>query len=194
MTKPLRVLMVCTANICRSPMAEWLLRAAAEERNLAMTVSSAGFLFDDQPASPMVVELMKDRGHDLSGHRSRKVTKEMVEEADLVLTMEYEQVQRISSLTPFDISDLRGSVTPRTVFAFVEFVEVLGYSKKNFGDLDAPARIAAADDNRPPAFYWLTKSVNVRDPHGQDVSKHLPVADLLTELAVAAVDGLGPAL
>jgi protein-tyrosine-phosphatase len=84
------ILIVCTANICRSPMAEALLRRKLEEEQVPGTwhVSSAGTWAEDgYPASDNGVRVMAARGLDTSQHRSRLVTEEMMRRADLVLTM-----------------------------------------------------------------------------------------------------------
>ena len=79
------ILVVCVGNICRSPMAEALLRDALREQQ-DITVESAGLgALVDHPASEHAVTLMRERGLDISGHRARQITPDMVHAADLVL-------------------------------------------------------------------------------------------------------------
>lgn len=91
------VLIVCVGNICRSPMGEAVLRA----RVPGLRVSSAGIAaLAGRPADPLAVAAMADRGIDLSGHRARQLTAQMVEESDLVLVMERAHVADVEALTP----------------------------------------------------------------------------------------------
>ena len=86
MTEPLRVLFVCTANICRSPYLELTARAMADDGS-AVEFSSAGTHgFDAQPMNePMVATLASGSA---DGFASRRVTREILADADLVLTAE----------------------------------------------------------------------------------------------------------
>ena len=83
---PLRVLFVCTANICRSPFMELLARQQVGD---ALAVSSAGTRGStDHPMSEEMADRLRERGISPDGFRSRPLTGELVEEADLVLTAE----------------------------------------------------------------------------------------------------------
>lgn len=85
------VIFVCTANICRSPMAEALFRHALDAENetlRAIQVGSAGVsAIDGQPASANSVEAMRKVGLNLSGHHSRHLTQAMIDEALAVFCM-----------------------------------------------------------------------------------------------------------
>lgn len=83
------VLIVCTANICRSPMAEALLRAHLGEAAVEWRIGSAGtWAMDGEHAAPRAIKVLKKRGIDLSEHRSRVVNPSMLNQARLVLVME----------------------------------------------------------------------------------------------------------
>ncbi|HZZ86345.1 MAG TPA: low molecular weight protein-tyrosine-phosphatase [Anaeromyxobacteraceae bacterium] len=97
-----RLLTVCIGNICRSPMAEALLRAhlAAHGRHEA-TVQSAGLAaLVGRPADPVAQALMAARGLDLSQHRARQLTPALVTASDLVLVMDEEQQRAVEQLCP----------------------------------------------------------------------------------------------
>jgi len=82
------ILLVCTGNICRSPMAEGILRARLAAKGIQGTVASAGIAFDGREATPEAVAVASRRGIDISAHRSRIISSEMVSAADLVIGME----------------------------------------------------------------------------------------------------------
>ena len=82
------ILVVCVGNICRSPMAEALLRNALRGQE-EITVESAGLgALVDHAASEHAVELMHERGIDISSHRAQQLTPDLVSKADLILVME----------------------------------------------------------------------------------------------------------
>src|SRR5881409_2069496 len=95
-----RILLVCTGNICRSPLAAALLERALGERAAeGITVSSAGTgAWDGAPVSEGAYLVGLERGLDLSSHRARLLTRELVEEADLILTMARHHRARVDEL------------------------------------------------------------------------------------------------
>jgi protein-tyrosine phosphatase len=81
------ILVVCTGNIARSAMGEAMLRARLEERGVEASVRSAGLLPWPGPPPALVLEVMRDYGLDLAAHGSQALTRQLVTDADLVLTM-----------------------------------------------------------------------------------------------------------
>jgi protein-tyrosine phosphatase len=91
-----RILLVCTANVCRSPVAQVLWEEQCRQRDRRMLVTSAGL--DAQSglsADPTCVAMMMDRGLDLQAHRSVRLNLDRVADQDLILVMEKRQAQRL---------------------------------------------------------------------------------------------------
>ncbi|HCP06324.1 MAG TPA: glycine hydroxymethyltransferase [Verrucomicrobiales bacterium] len=94
------VLFVCTGNVCRSPMAEELLRSHLNGHQ-DIKVGSAGIgAVEGQPASPFAVEVMKEKGLDISRLRSRPIQQEMVRHADCIFVMTYGHLDSLLLLYP----------------------------------------------------------------------------------------------
>jgi len=84
-----RVLVLCTANQCRSPLAGGLLRRTVERRGLAVAVRTAGVqTVPGRPATPGTVLAAEAHGLDLREHRSRPLDPEVLAAADRVIGME----------------------------------------------------------------------------------------------------------
>lgn len=98
---PIRILTVCTHNRTRSVMTAAMLQAMLDERlgSSRAVVLSAGVGPPDLPAIPDAVDAMARRGLDVSGHRSRPITAELLDAADLVLTAERDHVVRVAMLS-----------------------------------------------------------------------------------------------
>jgi protein-tyrosine-phosphatase len=103
MKSPRTILFVCLGNICRSPMAEELFRLRIAERGLAgrYRVRSAGIIGSKNHVPPIEAILTaKDHGVDLRGHLSTPLTRELLNEADLVVAMDRANVEQILNLVP----------------------------------------------------------------------------------------------
>ncbi len=102
--QPLRVLMVCWGNICRSPTAEGILRNLAQRRGLAVEVDSAG-TSDEHRGSPpdrrAIAEAAK-RGIDISDQRARQIRCSDFDDFDLILTADEVVDKRVRRQAPSD--------------------------------------------------------------------------------------------
>jgi len=95
----LRVLIVCTGNTCRSPLAALALLDELGPDRERVEVSSAGTAaWEGQPVSSATLELAGQEGFDLADHRSRRVTPALARSADLILVMEREQARAVQAL------------------------------------------------------------------------------------------------
>ena len=96
----MHILVVCLGYICRSPMAEALLKSALRGQD-RITVESAGLgALVGHPAADHSIELMEAMGVDISGHRARQIHPDMVRDADLVLVMETGHKRAIDDADP----------------------------------------------------------------------------------------------
>ena len=98
----MRVLFVCSGNICRSPMAAEYFRHHAAQRGLShVIVDSAGTLgIEGSPASDEAIVAMREIGVNLSAHRSKGLTSEMLRNADLAIGMTRGHLEQMAQLDP----------------------------------------------------------------------------------------------
>ena len=94
------VLFICTGNVCRSPMAEGLLRKMLAGRKDIRVVSAGVSAGRGQPASPHTVEVLRRLGVDLSRFRSQPLTEDLVAQANWIFAMTHSHLDTIQLLFP----------------------------------------------------------------------------------------------
>ena len=93
--------MLCTGNICRSPMAEVFLREHGLRRGRSIAVRSASILgLEGRPAHKHSVAVMLEEGMDIRDHRSQPLTQELVDWADFILGMTMEHSAQVRERYP----------------------------------------------------------------------------------------------
>ncbi|MBV7299593.1 low molecular weight protein-tyrosine-phosphatase [Enterovibrio paralichthyis] len=96
-----RVLVVCTGNICRSPIAEVLMKELLPK----LTVESAGIAvtkshLTDAPAHPHSQQVCTENNLDISAHTARQLTPELCDSFDLILVMSHAHIEEVAMLSP----------------------------------------------------------------------------------------------
>ncbi len=102
MTNPFRITTVCTGNICRSPMAEFMLAAAAEASGLNVVVDSAGTSAGEvgNPLDPRAKSVLASHGIAGTGHTARKFKPAWFAERDLILALDTDHYDALRALAP----------------------------------------------------------------------------------------------
>jgi len=100
----MKILMVCLGNICRSPLAEGIMKQKIKERNLTWEVDSSGTSGWHEGNLPdrRSIEVAKANGIDITNQRSRQIETKDLETFDLILTMDSSNYQEVLQLATSD--------------------------------------------------------------------------------------------
>lgn len=166
------ILVVCTGNICRSPMAQALLERHLRERGLGIPVSSAGILgWNEGPAVDEAVAALAERGVELNGHVSRRIDGDLIREADLVLTMTSDHADAVR---------LRAPEVPERVFVLGEFVRLAERAGAR-GEQALPDWVRRVDAERPAERRRASPGDEIPDPLGEPAEVYRTLAVRLDE-------------
>ena len=178
------LLVVCTANICRSPLVAAVLARPLSEVPELSPVESAGLLFEGRPADPGTVAAAADLGLDVGAHSSRIISRQLIGPAALILGMERRHVREVAVLEPaawaktFTLKELvrRGRAVGgrRSGQALADWLAEVGEGRR-------PAELMADD----PAD-------DVDDPIGQGPAAFRRMAEEVSALGDQLVSLLSP--
>lgn len=143
------ILMVCTANICRSPAAQAVL--TAQTAGQSVLVSSAGTrALDGNPIDSTMARMLQGHGIDrMAEHRSRPIMPTMLSQYDLVLCMQDQHLQQVLALYPAG----RGKVRLLGHWSSQEISDPIGQADAVYG--------TALDQIEACAGQWAKKLVNM---------------------------------
>lgn len=165
----MHIMFVCTGNICRSPMGELLMSRYLA--NTTVQVTSAGTRgLPMHQIDPSSARLMDSVGIDSSGFRSRRLTREMAESADLILCFESSHRKEIVTVAP---------KTVRYTFLLDDFANMCRYSAEH--GLVKGTTIQERLQSVIDASSFIRPSVaspkDIADPHGREFAKFRQAAD-----------------
>jgi protein-tyrosine phosphatase len=162
-----RILAVCTGNVCRSPMTERLLQAAVGP---SVAVTSAGTrALAGQDMTPETAALVRDHGGDPEHFTAQQLDSGMLRELDLVLALTREHRSAVLDLQP---KLLRRSFT---LLEFARLINVAGSDAAEFDDL-----VAACAAHRTMGRPDDPSLDDVIDPYGQDGTVYARTAKQIT--------------
>jgi protein-tyrosine phosphatase len=96
------VLFVCLGNICRSPMAEGILKRMYKQRSIAGNVESMGLMNwnENKSADSRAIAIARENGLDITGHRARQIRLEDFDRFDIILAMDGQNIKVLEKLAP----------------------------------------------------------------------------------------------
>jgi protein-tyrosine phosphatase len=150
---PIRILTVCTGNICRSPVAERLLRTGLHQvRPGAFRVESAGTrAMVGEPVQPSSADIIRTYGGTPDGFAARQLTPQILRDTDLVLTM---AARHRGEVLQMDASLLRRTFTIREFARMLEVLEHKDSEQKDSGQKDRTEQDGTQDPAQDLAAFW----------------------------------------
>ncbi len=176
-----KILFVCTGNTCRSPMAEGILKHLLDKKGAGdnFVVSSAGLMTaEGLPPSEFAVEVLKERGIDISSHRSKQITQDMIKDNDLILGMTLDHKQQ-----------LRFFYNALNSYMYGELVSKEAYDlSKELEEKSKELKMPYNPSDEISSLIDRLRIYEVNDPFGKDKSAYQEVAEQLFEYAEVFVD------
>jgi protein-tyrosine phosphatase len=188
------ILIVCTGNICRSPMAEGILRQLLSERGAEdIRVESAGVAgWQDSPPTGEAIMAMMEREIDITGHLARRLGRQMIESSDLIVAMTADHRDAVARISP------GAAARTFTLKELVDLLERSGLDATDDGSSDPQERLrraveaadrARADEERPELL-----DQDVADPLGLGIEAYRAAAWEVGEFSVRLANAVfGPA-
>ncbi|MGD9705915.1 MAG: low molecular weight phosphatase family protein [Acidimicrobiia bacterium] len=178
----LRVLLVCTANVSRSPLAAALLTKRLGDAGVAATVRSAGVIHTRLPVDELAVAVGRELGVEIGGHAPRRVTASAIAEdgTDLVIGLARSHVREVVALD--------ASAWDRS-FTLKELARVVG--REQLAVATDPAGWQQRFGSGRSAYDLLGEDErdDIADPYRRSLATHRAVATEIDRLLATVVDG-----
>lgn len=195
-TEAFSILVVCTGNVCRSPLAEQLLSARLSAAGIPVRVTSAGTrALVGRPMPEEIGALSLDYGGNPAEHVARQLTAEMVEDADLVLTATRDHRGEVVSLSP---AASRHTFTLQQFARISQAAETRPLLEPVREDTGAPGArpalrgyvdsVAASRGYAPPPARAIDD--DIEDPYRQSKQVYRRVARTIDEAVTSVVSAL----
>jgi len=180
MRQPLAILFVCTGNMCRSPLAErlaraWLLRAAIN----GIEVSSAGtHAVVGARIHPDTAVVLQRLGGDPEGFSGRQLTRQMADDAGLILTAARSHCETVAALCPAAVAR---TFTLRELAALTAAVPAGDICAMADAAARARALTAAAVPLRELLAAWPADRLDIPDPVGRSMAMQEATASAIAD-------------
>lgn len=174
---------ICSGNICRSPMTEYLLRREFQRNHISgITVSSAGTLhLSERTMEPTCLELLEADGIDASGFRSTVCDAQVMRHSDLTLCFTMNHIDEVVQYSPAAV---------RSTFLLTDFAVLCQLAAMQGvieGDM-ASQRLESIIDAAPLLRPLLPPSQEIADPYGKPREAfnlaHLAIAKAAATIAM----------
>lgn len=197
---PFSILVVCTGNVCRSPLAAQLLKARLTSADIPISVASAGTrALAGQPMTPEAAALSVQYGGDPAQHRARQLSLRMVEEADLILTAARDHRAEAVSLYPrasrqtFTLRQFARIVASPDASALIDPVAGWGdAASQQYALRSFVSAVAAGRGIAPPPAH--ASDDDIEDPYLQPKRVYLRAGHAIDEAVTTIVAGFASAV
>ncbi len=184
------ILFVCTGNTCRSVMAETILRHLLQQRTekLPFQVSSAGLAaVEGSPPTEKTEKVLGEEGFQATNHSSRRLQRELIEGADLILTMTGAHKERVEDL-------LEQEGLSREVYTLKEFASSRERERKKRRLRELKQRMAREEDTASEeeilALEEALFDLDIQDPFGGSLESYRFSLQEIREALEALVEKL----
>lgn len=179
----INLLFVCTAGRCRSPIAAAIFEEYLKQADSPVSVGSVGLRYTGEPTPSVGISLLDEFGVKLQSNRSTELTRELADEADLILGMTREHVR--------DIVDLSPDAWPKT-FTMKDFARRAEHASPRRKHQRVDDWLAILGENRSPYDLFSAKSDDdLFDPFGQRAKVWRQLIAEVDVLAQKIVPALG---